>query len=76
MDQITALTILANTIETCLTKDMPAANVFAALNFLASRIPVKWPFLQFQEALNSRDGNVLNSALPAITLLLRVKQRR
>ena len=43
MNEITALTILGNTIDSCLTKDMPAAHVFAALNFLASRIPEDGP---------------------------------
>ena len=66
MNEITALTILGNTIDSCLTKDMPAAHVFAALNFLASRIPVRWPFLAFRQGLNSCDENVLNSAFAAI----------
>jgi hypothetical protein len=37
MDELTALTILANTLETCLNTDLAASEVFAALNFLAAR---------------------------------------
>jgi hypothetical protein len=79
MDEITALTILANTLETCLNTDLAAAEVFAALNFLAVRVPAKWPFMEFRQGLESGDENVrrqiLNSALAAIKLLLRARQR-
>jgi hypothetical protein len=79
MDELTALTILANTIETCLNKDLAASEVFAALNFLAARVPAKWPFLEFRQGLESGDEDVrrqiLNSALAAIKLLLRARQR-
>ena len=37
MDELTALSILANAIDACLNNDLPAAEVFAALNFLAAR---------------------------------------
>ena len=50
MDELTALTILANTIETCLNNDLAASEVFAALNFLAARVPAKWPLLGFVKA--------------------------
>jgi hypothetical protein len=79
MDELTALTILAKTINTCLNTDLPAAEVFAALNFLAARLPVKWPFVEFRQGLESGDENVrrqiLNSAFAAIKLLLRARQR-
>jgi len=79
MDELTALSILANTLDTCLNTDLPAAEVFAALNFLAARLPVRWPFAEFREGLESGDETVrhqiLNSALAAIKLLLRVRQR-
>jgi hypothetical protein len=79
MDEITALTILANTIDTCLNTELPAAEVFAALNFLAARVPVKWPFVEFRQAFDSGDvivrHQILNSALAAIKLLLRARQR-
>ena len=79
MDELTALTILANTIETCLNKDLAASEVFAALNFLAARVPAKWPLLGFRQGLESGDEDVrrqiLNSALAAIKLLLRARQR-
>jgi hypothetical protein len=79
MDELTALTILANTIDTCLNTDLPAAEVFAALNFLAARLPVKWPFVEFRQGLESADEigrrQSLKSALAAIKLLLRARQR-
>jgi hypothetical protein len=79
MDEITALTILANTLETCLNTNLAASEVFAALNFLAARVPAKWPFMEFRQGLESGDENVrrqiLNSALAAIKLLLRARQR-
>jgi hypothetical protein len=79
MDELTALTILAKTIDTCLNTDLAAAEVFAALNFLAARLPVKWPFVEFRQGLESGDENVrrqtLNSTLAAIKVLLRARQR-
>jgi hypothetical protein len=79
MDELTALTILAHTLETCLNADLTASEVFAALNFLAARVPVKWPFVEFRRGLDSGDENarrqILNSALAAIKLLLRARQR-
>ena len=33
MDELTALAILANTLETCLNTDLAASEVFAALSF-------------------------------------------
>ena len=41
MDEITALSILTRTLEQCMNDYTPAAEVFAALEFLATRIPVK-----------------------------------
>jgi hypothetical protein len=79
MDELTALSILANTIDSCLNNDLPAAEVFAALNFLAARLPVKWPFVEFRQGLDSGDEivrhQILKSALAAIKLLLRARQR-
>jgi hypothetical protein len=79
MDELTALSILASTLESCLNTDLPASEVFAALNFLAARIPVKWPFVEFRQGLDSGDETVrrqiLKSALAAIKLLLRARQR-
>ena len=67
MDELTALAILANTLETCLNTDLPASEVFAALSFLAARVPVKWPFVEFRQGLDSGDEivrrQILNSAL-------------
>jgi len=79
MDELTALSILANAIDACLNNDLPAAEVFAALNFLAARLPVKWPFMEFRQGLDSGDEivrhQILKSALAAIKLLLRARQR-
>ena len=63
MDELTALTILAKTLETCLNTDLPASEVFAALNFLAARVPVKWPFVEFRQGLESADENRSSSDL-------------
>ena len=75
MDEATALAILARALEACLSKDVPAAEVFAALNFLAARIPAKWPFIEFRQAIDTGELNLLKSALAAIRLLLRAQQR-
>ena len=75
MDEATALAILARALEACLSKDVPAAEVFAALNFLAARIPAKWPFIEFRQAIDTGELNLLKSALSAIRLLLRAQQR-
>ena len=63
MDELTALSILANTIDTSFNTDLPAAEVFAALNFLAARLPVKWPFVEFRQGLESADENRSSSDL-------------
>ena len=75
MDETTALAILARALEAYLSKDVPAAEVFAALNFLAARIPAKWPFIEFRQAIDTGELNLLKSALAAIRLLLRAQQR-
>jgi hypothetical protein len=80
MDEITALSILIHTVENCLNDSTPAAEVFAALEFLATRIPVKWPFVEFRQALRNYDEksrrDTISSALTAIKLLLAVQVRR
>ncbi len=76
MDEITALAILARAVEASLSDGMPANVVFAALNFLAARTPVRWPFIQFRQALDTGELKILNSALAAIRLLVRVRQQR
>ena len=55
MDELTALAILANTLETCLNTDLGASEAFAALSFLAARVPVKWPSVEFRQGLDSGD---------------------
>jgi hypothetical protein len=79
MDEITALSILAQTLEQCINDYTPAAEVFAALEFLATRTPVKWPFMDFRQALQTdaeTRRRTIQSALAAIKLLLRVQHRR
>ena len=80
MDEMTALSILTQTLEHCINDYTPAAEVFAALEFLATRVPVKWPFMEFRQGLQSADEtcrrDTIQSALTAIKLLLRVQQRR
>jgi hypothetical protein len=54
MDELTALTILANTIETCLNNDLTASEIFAALNFLATRVQQNgrsWNFVKAWKAV-------------------------
>ena len=55
MDEITALSILTQTLEQCINDYTPAAEVFAALEFLSTRTPVKWPFVEFRQGLQSDD---------------------
>jgi hypothetical protein len=80
MDEITALSILSQILEHCIKDYTPAAEVFAALEFLSTRTPVKWPFTEFRQGLQSDDEtrrrNTTQSALAAIKLLLRTQQRR
>jgi hypothetical protein len=71
MDEMTALSILTHTLQNCFNDYTPAAEVFAALNYLASRIPVKWPFIEFRHALDTGELKSLDSALAAIRLLVR-----
>jgi hypothetical protein len=79
VDEMTALSILTHTLQNCLNDYTPAAEVFAALNYLASRIPAKWPFVEFREALCNHDEkrrrDSINSALTAVKLLLVVQGR-
>ena len=79
MDESTALSILTRILEQCVNNYTPAAEVFAALEFLATRIPVKWPVMEFREGLQTDDEtcrrNTVRSALTAIKLLLRVQHR-
>ena len=80
MNEMTALSILIHTVENCLNDYTPAAEVFAALDFLATRIPAKWPFVEFRQALRKDDEkcrrDTISSALTAIKLLLAVQARR
>jgi hypothetical protein len=80
VDEITALSILTQTLEQCINDYTPAAEVFAALEFLATRTPVKWPFMDFRQGLQTDDEtrrrSIIQSALAAIKLLLRVQHRR
>jgi hypothetical protein len=74
MDTRTALNILTDALEHCRKKDMRTPDVSAALDFLAKRASAKWPFDQFQRALDSdhEEGRwqTLNASLNAIRLAL------
>jgi hypothetical protein len=79
MDEMTALAILTNLLESSLGKDMPAAEVFTALNYLAARLPVKWPFVLFGKhwvaMMKQFAGQSIESAARTIKLLLMVQHR-
>jgi hypothetical protein len=75
MDKTTALAVLENALERCRKEDMRTPDVFAALDFLAARASVQWPFDQFRDALEnstSEEGRrqVLNASLNGIRLAL------
>ena len=75
MDTTRALSVLTNALDRCREEDMRTPEVFAALDLLAARATVKWPFDQFREALEnagSKDWEVegrwqiLNASLNGI----------
>jgi hypothetical protein len=79
VDVTTAIAVLTDALQRCRTEDMRTANVFAALDFLAARASVKWPFEQFRESLNSMDSELweaearwqtLNASLNGIKLAI------
>jgi hypothetical protein len=80
MDTPTALAILIDALDRCRDADMRTPDVFAALDFLAARATVKWPFEQFRAELNSTGSEalweaeghwqVLNASLNGIKLAL------
>jgi hypothetical protein len=80
MDTTTALAVLTDALDRCRDEDMRTSDVFAALDFLAARATVKWPFEQFRaELLDSTSSElweaegrwqVLNASLNGIKLAL------
>jgi hypothetical protein len=83
MDTTTALPVLTGPLDRCRDEDMRTPDVLAALDFLAARATVKWPFEQFRESLNDtgsqlweREGRwqVCNASLNGIKLALTGKQ--
>jgi hypothetical protein len=58
MDTVSAIAVLTDALQRCRTEDMRTSNVFAALDFLAARASIKWPFEQFRESLNSMDSEL------------------
>jgi hypothetical protein len=79
VDTTTALAVLTEAFDRCRNEDIRTPEVFAALDFLAARATVKWPFEQFRESLNNtgselwqREGRwqVLNASLSGIKLAL------
>jgi hypothetical protein len=81
MDTTIALAILTDALDRCRDEDMRTADVFAALDFLAARATVKWPFEQFRAELLDDTGSalwevegrwqVLNASLNGIKLALK-----
>jgi hypothetical protein len=53
MDTVSAIAVLTDALQRCRTEDMRTPNAFAALDFLAARASVKWPFEQFRKSLDS-----------------------
>jgi hypothetical protein len=51
-DTETALRILADARDRCEKEDMRTAEVFAALDFLAARAKILWPYENFRLALS------------------------
>jgi hypothetical protein len=79
MDTTTALAILTDALERCRVEDMRTPDVSAALDFLAARATVKWPFEQFRDSLKDTGSDlwevegrwqVLNASLNGIKLAL------
>jgi hypothetical protein len=74
VDTRRALAILTDALERCRKEDMRTSDVSAALEFLAARATVKWPFLQFRGALDSdnEEGRwqTLNASLNGIRAAL------
>jgi hypothetical protein len=74
MDTTTALAILADALQRSRKEDMRTAEVYAALDFLAARTSVKWPFDQFRTALDYPDDEGrwqnLNASLNGIKLAI------
>ena len=75
MDTTKALSLLSNALDRCQMEDIRTPEVFAALDLLATRATVKWPFDQFRQALeNARSEGwevegrwqVLNASLNGI----------
>ena len=75
MDTTRALSVLSNALDRCREEDVRTPEVFGALDLLAARASVKWPFDQFREALENtgsegweQEGRwqVLNASLNGI----------
>jgi hypothetical protein len=79
MEPTTALAILIEAVERCRTEDVRTIEVFAALHYLAARIPAR-PFDEFRKSLDVNDRETryqkLMTALHAIKLLVRPGNKR
>ena len=71
----TALAVLENALDRCMTEDVCTGEVTAALEYLATQATLKWPFEQFRRALVEPTRNeiekearrqVLNASLNGI----------
>ena len=68
MDTTAAIAVLENALERCRKEDMRTPDVFAALDFVAARASVQWPFDQFRESLNSTGSELWGNRRPVADL--------
>lgn len=53
-----ALILLEDAVNRSKTEDVATPEVLAALDFLAARATVHWPFEQFRKAIITKDGEL------------------
>jgi hypothetical protein len=58
MDVPSALIVLEDAVDRCMTDNVETPAVLAALDFLDRQATVKWPFEQFREALAPEEGEL------------------
>src|SRR5262245_4938766 len=67
-----SLHLLEDALNRCRHQDMPTPEVFAALDFLETRVSIKWTFDQFRKSLdsNNKEGRWqnVNASLNAVKL--------
>ena len=77
----TALAVLEDAVNRCMTEDVCTGEVTAALDYLGTQATLKWPFDQFRRALVEPTRNeiekearrqILNASLNGIRRALRL----